>query len=803
MKTVDCLFVVKHMETILRGDDELYAITALPEGGTLASFLAQQQHPGLPEEVVSRLWSQILLGLAYLHGKRLLHRDVHPANIFLSRGNTAILGDLGLAKIFFGDQAVASSYTAPEVVEIQPSSSSSDVWAAGCVAFEMCALRRAFEASTLSALCAKILQCRVPSLPTRYSLLMRHVIGRCFRRSPSQRPGAAELLRMPPLREAVLKLTATEAGKAMPSLQPLQGSSPPPAHRRGQPDPRATSPRLTSTRAVSPRGASSTLRAQSPRQASTGSSEPTGRRSGSPGHVSHAKDSKSRSTSPPKPGSTLPKARSVSPPKALDVSPPRRQAQPRQGRQEQRKGLAARSSSAAILPNSTLGAKSPGPALPRTTSLQRLSETPRQGRRPGSPQGSAPRVWRGRTTNRPGSPSNPGPCLTFAEKPTPVLELGPSDPLQDSGELTLAGLRACQAPTKHSEKSDVDKTAPSQMAGPSDKAHLASGSWPGSEPVLAACAKEGSEWEALNARDDSGTSDGLEAGPDHLLLRSPSEPLMLRCEHHLRDWGLGASGLGRRPSGRLPVLGADGTTWLPERGPSLHCSDSGLTLLSHSDLLHSEITEDSLALSITTNATLSAAASAPVLPFTSACGEVSRSSSRFELLEGQPFCGALSKSSTGSSMWDLGRHGQSRARFELLEAAPENSEAFDTSVTSVPRSAPTRGTGIRRGGSSRFELLRPSDFDELGEHSAREGQPALPELAAGFDPCSEVPAQAPARCASGAWTQPGSQQTLISTEFSKCTSTSQSLGQQGQSLATSTAPGRERFRLIAVAASAS
>jgi len=137
---------------------------------------------------VARMSVQVLLGLQHLHGRRVLHRDVKPANIFLLKGGGALLGDLGVAKVLLSSaehaQTVIGSpaYMAPEVVDAKPYGASSDIWAFGVVLFQMMSTRRPFEAASAPALYAKILQSRPPPAPGGYSDDLRSVVASCLRK---------------------------------------------------------------------------------------------------------------------------------------------------------------------------------------------------------------------------------------------------------------------------------------------------------------------------------------------------------------------------------------------------------------------------------------------------------------------------------------------------------------------------------------------------------------------------------------------------------------------------------------------
>ena len=84
--------------------------------------------------------------LEYIHGRKVLHRDIKVSNIFLSKNNTVKLGDFGISKVLESTQEIANTvvgtpyYMSPEVCENKPFSFKSDVWALGCVLYELCTL---------------------------------------------------------------------------------------------------------------------------------------------------------------------------------------------------------------------------------------------------------------------------------------------------------------------------------------------------------------------------------------------------------------------------------------------------------------------------------------------------------------------------------------------------------------------------------------------------------------------------------------------------------------------------------------
>ncbi|CAN0051836.1 unnamed protein product, partial [Discosporangium mesarthrocarpum] len=153
-----------------------------------------------PEGKVLHWFVQMALGLHYMHKQRVLHRDLKTQNIFLLGNGRLVLGDLGISKVLDGAMDFASTcigtpyYMSPEIFKSQPYNHKSDVWALGCVLYEMTTLSHAFDASSLNGLANKIIKGRYPAVSSKYSHNLRGLISNMLATSPSQRPDLNQIL---------------------------------------------------------------------------------------------------------------------------------------------------------------------------------------------------------------------------------------------------------------------------------------------------------------------------------------------------------------------------------------------------------------------------------------------------------------------------------------------------------------------------------------------------------------------------------------------------------------------------------
>eukprot|EP00930_Biecheleria_cincta_P054902 TRINITY_DN41291_c0_g1_i1.p1 TRINITY_DN41291_c0_g1~~TRINITY_DN41291_c0_g1_i1.p1 ORF type:complete len:1058 (+),score=253.90 TRINITY_DN41291_c0_g1_i1:107-3280(+) len=183
----------------------LYIIMEYADGGDLTKLIRERKQENNPfgEVEAMTIFGQCLLALAYIHRKKILHRDIKSQNIFMMKNRDAKIGDFGIAKAIEKSVETRSiigtpSYFAPEVCNGEAYGNKVDIWAMGVVLYEMLALELPFQASNIAAIVMKIIGGEPPELE-QVREEVREVVRAALRKEPDKRASAEELLKLPPV----------------------------------------------------------------------------------------------------------------------------------------------------------------------------------------------------------------------------------------------------------------------------------------------------------------------------------------------------------------------------------------------------------------------------------------------------------------------------------------------------------------------------------------------------------------------------------------------------------------------------
>jgi len=202
--------VRSHESFVERG--KLCIVMDYCSGGDLYKRLQAQRGKLLREEQVLDWFVQLCLALKHVHDRKILHRDIKSQNVFISGNGLLKLGDFGVSKVLdstsqFAATAVGTPYyMSPEICQNQRYDQRSDIWSLGCLLYEICTLKHAFDANNMKMLIHKIVRSSyTPVSSTHYTKGLRDIVDSMIAKQPSRRPTVNNLLANPILRARIEK----------------------------------------------------------------------------------------------------------------------------------------------------------------------------------------------------------------------------------------------------------------------------------------------------------------------------------------------------------------------------------------------------------------------------------------------------------------------------------------------------------------------------------------------------------------------------------------------------------------------
>ena len=197
--------IVLYKESFIDENQNFNIVTTFCEGGDLYQKIFKSQKTYFQEKEIINALIQLLLGLSYIHDKKIVHRDIKTKNIFIQNEHTLRIGDFGIAKIFNSNKNSKNTnlnkivgtplYMAPECFKQNKKYSyKSDIWSLGCCIYEMCNLKHAFEGQFFPAVSIKISEGKRLPLNKIYSKELRNAIDNMLNLNPRNRPTIASLI---------------------------------------------------------------------------------------------------------------------------------------------------------------------------------------------------------------------------------------------------------------------------------------------------------------------------------------------------------------------------------------------------------------------------------------------------------------------------------------------------------------------------------------------------------------------------------------------------------------------------------
>ncbi|MGH9716582.1 MAG: protein kinase domain-containing protein [Candidatus Acidiferrales bacterium] len=214
-------------------------VMELVEGLTLADRI---KSGALPIDEALRIAKQICEALEYAHERGIVHRDLKPANIKVTADDTVKILDFGLAKAVQGEADATdignsptitqmatqsgvllgtAAYMSPEQAKGRPVDRRADIWAFGCVLFEMFTRKAPFRGETVTDTLAAVLtkEPEWSQLPAKTPARVRVLLQRCLQKDQKQRLQAIGDARIS--LDEVLTGAPEPPSAAMPAVAPI------------------------------------------------------------------------------------------------------------------------------------------------------------------------------------------------------------------------------------------------------------------------------------------------------------------------------------------------------------------------------------------------------------------------------------------------------------------------------------------------------------------------------------------------------------------------------------------------------
>lgn len=196
--------IIAYIDSYLEGP-RMYIIMEYADGGDLAEKIKErkEEEAHFAERDIMFIFVQVASALQHIHCRKVLHRDLKPLNIFLTRDGTVKLGDFGIAKVIDSTTAGAQTtigspfYLSPEMCNSEAYGVKSDLWSLGVVTYELAMLRVPFWGSNLPAVALKIISVDPEPLPETYHPDLVKMVAGFLDKEPSNRPELDDVLNDP------------------------------------------------------------------------------------------------------------------------------------------------------------------------------------------------------------------------------------------------------------------------------------------------------------------------------------------------------------------------------------------------------------------------------------------------------------------------------------------------------------------------------------------------------------------------------------------------------------------------------
>ena len=214
LKKLDHPNIIKFIE-VKPSKKNIEIITEYADKGDLYNQLLIQKEKNIhfTEETIQDWLIQTCQALKYIHSKHIIHRDIKPHNIFLTKKGSIKLGDFGISKRLNNTLEKAKTfvgtafYLPPEVINGKKYSYSADIWSLGVTFYQLMTFKPPFNGDSLPGLLKKIInEEKYEKISKKYySKDLIHLIYKMMDFRPSHRPKPNDILNMDFIQKRIKK----------------------------------------------------------------------------------------------------------------------------------------------------------------------------------------------------------------------------------------------------------------------------------------------------------------------------------------------------------------------------------------------------------------------------------------------------------------------------------------------------------------------------------------------------------------------------------------------------------------------
>ncbi len=175
-------------------EDEIhYFVMELVEGITLKNYIEKKMRLSVKEAISIEI--QVAMGIEAAHNNHIIHRDIKPQNIIISKEGKVKVADFGIARAATSDTITSHAmgsvhYTSPEQARGGYSDEKSDIYSLGITMYEMLTGRVPFDGETTVSIAIKHIQEEIPSpreFVAEIPVSVEQIIFKCTQKNPDRR----------------------------------------------------------------------------------------------------------------------------------------------------------------------------------------------------------------------------------------------------------------------------------------------------------------------------------------------------------------------------------------------------------------------------------------------------------------------------------------------------------------------------------------------------------------------------------------------------------------------------------------